>query len=214
VIDRRLRQVVGPPLDAAGRRRAALGLRPGWITGTGWVLGAGSCVAVGIHRWPVALVLWLANRACDGLDGPVARAIGPTERGGFIDVVADFSVYGGFVVGVAVAVPPARLACCALLLGYYCSGTALLALSSLVERRGQINGDGRSLHLTGGLAEGAETIVVYTLFCLLSRHAAPIAWVFTGAVAVTAAQRIWMGFRLLAPDGPADRMVPASRRGR
>jgi phosphatidylserine synthase len=215
VIDHRLRRVTGPSLDAAGRRLHAIGLRPGWITASGWVLGAGSCVAAGTHRWPVALVLWLANRACDGLDGPVARAAGPTERGGFTDIVADFSVYGGFVVGVALAVPSARLACIALLLAYYCSGTALLALSSLLERRGDDDdGDGRSVRFAGGVAEGAETVVVYVLFCLLPQHAAVIAWVFTAAVTVTAAQRVWTGWRLLAPARPVDRSVPLSPRER
>ena len=56
----------------------------------------------------------------------MARAVGATDRGGFFDVVADFTIYGGFVVGVAIAVPEARLACAVLLLTYYVSGTALL----------------------------------------------------------------------------------------
>ena len=101
------------------------------------------------------------------------------------------------MLGVAVAVPPARVACVALLLAYYCSGTALLALSSLLERRQYGTDDERSLHFSGGLAEGAETIVVYAAFCLLPSHAAVIAWVFAGAVAVTALQRTWFGIHVL-----------------
>lgn len=210
MIDRQLRRVVAPPLDTAGRRLRRLGVRPGWVTATGWVAGVGACVAAGSGRWWLALGLWLANRVLDGLDGPVARAGTPSERGGFLDVVADFSVYGGFVVGVAVALPAARIACIALLLAYYTSGSAFLALSSLLERRGTDDGDERSLHFVGGLAEGAETILVYVAFCLFPNHATVIAWVFTAAVAVTAGQRVWIGVRLLSR--PARSAVVAAER--
>lgn len=192
-----MRAALTPPLEWIGGRLAAAGVRPLALTGIGWLVGVGACVAVGARLWLLGLALWLANRLLDGLDGAVARVIGPTDRGGFLDVVADFSIYSGFLVGVAVAVPGARLACVVLLSAYYVSGTAFLALSSLLERRGAGTGDGRSLRFAGGLAEGTETIATYVLICLLPTHASMIAWVFAAAVAVTAAQRIEIGLRLL-----------------
>lgn len=192
-----MRAALTPPLEWIGGRLAAAGVRPLALTGIGWLVGVGACVAVGARLWLLGLALWLANRLLDGLDGAVARVIGPTDRGGFLDVVADFSIYSGFLVGVAVAVPGARLACVVLLSAYYVSGTAFLALSSLLERRGAGTGDGRSLRFVGGLAEGTETIATYVLICLLPTHASMIAWVFAAAVAVTAAQRIEIGLRLL-----------------
>lgn len=197
MFDSRIRSAIAPPLEAAGTSIAALGITPGVITAAGWVVGVGACVAVATAQWTLGLGLWLGNRLLDGLDGPVARARGATDRGGFLDVVADFSVYAGFVVAVAIAVPHARLACAVLLLTYYLSGTALLALSSLLEKRRRSGSDGRSLLLTGGLAEGFETIVVYVLFCLLPGSAATIAWVFAGVVGITAVQRVVAGARLL-----------------
>jgi phosphatidylglycerophosphate synthase len=184
VIDAPLRRLAGPSLDRAGRRLAALGVRPLWVTAAGWVVGVGACVAAGCGAWAAALVLWLGNRVLDGLDGPVARVAGATRRGAFADVMADFSVYGGFVVGVAVDRPDARLACACLLVAYHVSGTAFLVVSSLVER-----------DVAGGLAEGAETVVAYIMFCLAPGHAAAVAWTFTAVVAVTALQRVAMGLR-------------------
>jgi phosphatidylglycerophosphate synthase len=198
VFDTRLRALIRLPLQVAGCRLASAGVAPGALTAVGWGAGVAACVAAAFRLWPAALVLWLANRAMDGLDGPVARASGPTDRGGFLDVVADFSVYGGFVVGVALAVPNARLACVVLLFTFYVSGTALLTLSSLLERRRQNGGDERSVLLTGGLAEGFETIVVFVLFCLLPSFAAVIAWVFAAAVAITVVQRAMTGVRFLS----------------
>jgi len=134
-----------------------------------------------------------------------------TDAGGFLDIVADFSVYAGVILGLAVALPATRLACVALLTAYYISGTAFLALSSLAERRRQRLGDDRSLRFVGGLAEGTETIAVYIALFLLPPHATVIVWAFTAAVAITAAQRVVTGVRLLrapAPGGPAG--VPAA----
>ncbi len=201
MLDRRVRKAIGPSLEVIGGRMANGGIRPGIVTAVGLSAGAGACAAAALRLWPLALGFWLANRAADGLDGPVARAGGATESGGFFDIVADFAVYGGFVVGVAIGVPPARLACVVLLFTYYVSGTAFLALSSLLERRKARGVDERSLHFVGGLAEGTETIFVYVLFCLLPGSAEWIAWGFSIAVAITALQRAAFGARLLA-DGP------------
>jgi phosphatidylglycerophosphate synthase len=202
MLDAPARRALAPVLDRAARRLAARGVRPGALTAAGWLAGVGGCAAAAMRLWPLALALWLSNRLLDGLDGPVARLGSPTECGGFLDVVADFSVYGGFVVGVAAAVPAARLACVVLLAAYYVSGTALLALSSLTERQQLPGGDERSLRFAGGLAEGTETVLVYVLFCLFPRQAAGIAWGFAAAVGVTAVQRVLLGLRLLREPAP------------
>ncbi len=207
MFDARARRLLGPTLEGAGAQLADRGVQPLTLTAAGWLVGAGACVAVARQAWVVGLVLWLLNRLLDGLDGPVARHRGVTDLGGFLDIVADFSVYAGFLVGVAVAVPDARLGCVALLTAYYVSGTAFLALSSLVERRGGDgadpagghSGDGRSLRFVGGLAEGTETVVAYVLFCLFPAHVTGLAWVFAALVFVTAGQRVWLAFTLLRP---------------
>lgn len=210
MFDRQLRRAMSPALERAGTLLARAGARPGALTGTGFLLGAGACAAAAERAWSAALALWLANRLFDGLDGPVARARGSTEIGGFLDIVSDFAVYGGFVAGVAIGVPSARLACVVLLFTYYVSGTAFLALSSLLERRQAAaeTSDRRSLRFVGGLAEGAETIVVYALFCLLPGSAAVIAWSFAVAVGVTALQRVYLGTRLLGRGSQPASVVP------
>jgi phosphatidylglycerophosphate synthase len=212
MLDTRMRAMLGPALDSAGRRLARAGVPPGALTGAGWAAGAGACAATALRAWPVALVLWLANRLLDGLDGPTARAAGrASDAGGFLDIVADFSVYAGIILGLAIAVPQARLACVALLTAYYISGTAFLALSSLAERRRIRLGDDRSLRFVGGLAEGTETIAVYVLLFLLPGHAVLITWAFTAVVAVTAAQRVVIGVRLLREPAGATRLSAPER---
>ncbi len=144
----------------------------------------------------------------DGLDGPLARrragSTGQTSAaGGFLDITADFVVYGATVVGVALGVTddPAELASwlpfLAVLLAYYVNGTAFLAFSSIAERTGHRIDDGRSYSFLGGLAEGTETIVVHSLWLLLPGHAPVIAAVWAVVVAVSASQRMVAGYRTL-----------------
>lgn len=190
MLDQALRARLGPTLDRAAGPLAARGISPSALTGVGLLAGIGACVCVATGLWAAALALWLLNRLLDGLDGPVARRHHATELGGLLDFVADFVVYAGFVVGVAIAHPDARLACVALLATYLVNNVALLSFSSVIERHRLPLGDERSLRLLPGLAEGAETIVVYALFCLLPGDSAVIAWAFAVVVAVTAGQRV------------------------
>ena len=191
MLDAPLRARLGPPLDSAARRLANAGLTAGAVTAAGLAAGIGACVAAALAAWPLALALWLLNRALDGLDGAVARASGgATDLGGFLDFLADFVVYGGFVVGVAIALPDARVACTVLLAAYLLNNVALLSFASLVEKRRLAFGDERSLRLTPGLTEATETTIAYVAFCLLPRHADVVAWVFAAMVAFTIAQRL------------------------
>jgi phosphatidylglycerophosphate synthase len=157
--------------------------------------------------------MWLFSRAMDGLDGPLARrrraaAQGNvdeshgSEAGGFLDITADFAVYGATVVGVAIGVTSQYgvdwLPFLLVLLAYYLNGTAFLAFSSIAERTGRQREDGRSLSFFGGLAEGTETVVVHSLWLVLPAHAGVIATVWAAVVGVSAAQRIVTGFRDLS----------------
>ena len=190
MLDRRARSMVARPLEHAARRLAGAGVSAGAVTAFGFALGVGACVAAATEQWIAALGLWLANRLADGLDGPIARLRGTSAAGGFADIMADFTVYGGFVLAVAIARPEARLACVVLFFAYYVSGVAFLAWSATAEQLRRDRPDERSLHFVGGIAEGTETIVAYAAFCLLPEQAELVAWVFAALVAVTALQRV------------------------
>lgn len=198
MLDAPIRKILGPALDGSATRLADAGIGPAPITGLGLLIGIGACVAAALGAWIAALAMWLANRVLDGLDGPVARLRGATDLGGMLDFLADFVVYAGFPVGVAIAIPDAQLAVCALLASYLLNNVALLSFSSVVERRRLAFGDERSLRFTAGLTEGTETIICYCVVCLVPEHAGSIFWVFTGAVMITVAQRVALAVRTLA----------------
>lgn len=212
MLDRSLRAALARPLEATAAALDRPGITPDRLTVLGLVLGVASAVAAGLQLWGVALALWLVSRLADGLDGTLARrrrrsaeAQGrqpaPSHAGGFLDIAADFVVYGATVVGVAFGATaqfgapwwPFLL----VLLVYYVNGTAFLAFSSIAERAGRTIDDGRSLSFLGRIAEGTETIVVHALWLILPFWAWQIALVWTLFVAVSALQRIIVGYRSL-----------------
>ena len=192
MLDSSIRSQIVPIMSRLGHGLANRGVKANHLTAVGFVIGVGACVAVGTGRWGLGLVLWLVNRCVDGLDGSVARANGPTELGGFLDIVADFAIYGGLLVGFGFAGEELRLPALVLFLAYYLNGTAFLAWSSLAERLklGE-GGDGRSLDFSNaGLTEGTETIIVMSVALAWRSQAEPILWIFAGAVFITVLQRV------------------------
>lgn len=199
MLDQRTRALTAGPLGATAARLDRFGIGPGAVTATGLVFGIGCCLAAGFELWPLALALWLVNRSFDGLDGALARRHGATDLGGLLDFLADFVVYAGFPLAVAAGMADARLAAVALLAAYLLNNVALLSLSSLLEKRRAERGDERSLRLTPGLTEGTETIICYSLVCLIPAAAATIFWVFAALVMITVGQRVAEAVRTLGP---------------
>ena len=203
MFDSRVRSLTRPIVEIASKRLAHWGVRAGHLTALGWAFGILSCVAVGFKLWVPALVAWLMNRVLDGLDGAVARHSRPTDFGGFLDIMADFSVYAGFVVALALAIPGARVASVVLLFTYYLSGTAFLTASGLLDRRAAPGRDERSVRFVGGLAEGLETVIAYALILSVPSWAVQVEWVFASMVLVTAVQRVlWARKALAQPSAP------------
>ncbi len=191
MLDQSLRRYLRDPLDLLGRELIRFGVRPNAVTAVGFVVGLGAVAAASQSMWWLALALWLANRAGDGLDGPMARAQegGPTELGGFLDIVADFAIYGAMIAALGYAVPEARFAALVVLVAYYVNGAAFLAWSGLESNRGA-EGDGRSLLFPSGLAEGTETIVAYIAFLVFPGQLELLLWIWGAAVWFTVGQRV------------------------
>ncbi len=208
MLDGRARALLARPVDVITRAVDRPGITPDGLTLAGLGLGLASALAAGLQLWAVALVLWLVSRVVDGVDGALARRrradgrlSSDSQAGGFLDITADFVVYGATVVGVAFGATagfdapwwPFLL----VLLVYYVNGTAFLAFSSIAERTGRRIDDGRSLSFLGGLAEGTETIIVHALWLILPFWAWQIALVWVVIVGISATQRMVAGYRAL-----------------
>ncbi len=201
MFDGRLRAIIDPPLDAAGRALARRGLSADHVTLAGLALGLGCALAVCLGHDLAALVLLAASRLFDGLDGAVARATKPSDRGGFLDIACDFLFYGAVPLAFALREPAANaLPAAALLFAFYVNGATFLAFAVMAAKRGlETTQRGvKSLYFTAGLAEGAETIACFAAMMLWPSSFPVLALAFAALTLVTALGRVilaWTTFR-------------------
>lgn len=198
MLDARLRRLIDPPLSAAGRALARIGIGAIEMTLAGFVAGMSAAAAIAIGQPGWAIVLILLSRLADGLDGAIARATHQTDRGGFLDITLDFVFYGAVPLAFAIADPFRNaLPAAAVLMGFYANGAAFLAYAIMAEKRGlsTIAQGHKSLYYLSGLAEGTETIAFFLLCCLFPDAFRWLALVFAVICFVSTAARIVAGWR-------------------
>lgn len=191
MFDAKLRPLIDPPLNAAGRWLARVGIGANSVTIAGIVLGIGAGLAAARADFGLALVLILANRLLDGLDGAVARATRLTDFGGYLDIVGDFVFYAAVPLGFGLAAQTNQVPALVLLASFILTGISFLAFATIAGKRGlETEAHGRkSFFYNTGLAEGAETILVFVAMALLPQHFAVIAYGYSGLCLLTVLQR-------------------------
>ena len=174
------------------------------VTWAGFALGlaAAGCIATGAYG--LGLMLILASRLMDGLDGAVARLTQPTDRGAFLDITLDFMFYASIPLAFGWADPERNaLAAATLLAAFVGTGSTFLAFAVLAQRRGltSLAYPNKGLYYLGGLTEAGETLVAFGLMCGWPQAFAIIAWVFAGLCGLTVLARLWAGWTLLSSPG-------------
>jgi len=194
MFDARMRTLIDPPLNAAGRSLARIGLTADGVTLIGLALGLIAALTIALGNPLLALIPLLLSRIADGLDGAVARATQQTDFGGYLDIAADFLFYGAIPFAFVVMDPSANgLAGAFLLTSFYFNGTSFLGYAILAEKhdmetaaQGQ-----KSLYYSNGLLEGTETILFFVILCLLPTWFVPLAWIFGTACFATGLLRVY-----------------------
>ena len=191
MFDARLRPLIDPPLNRAGRALAGIGVTANMLTFAGLALGLGGAVAIALgHVW-AGLALIVANRVLDGLDGAVARATKPTALGGYFDIVADFAFYVSIPLGFGVMASSNTLPALVLVSSFVLTGVSFLAFAVTAAERGeQTQAHGaKSFFYSTGLAEGGETIAVFIAMCLFPAWFGAIAYGYAALCVLTVFQR-------------------------
>jgi len=191
VLDAKLRPLIDPPLNRAGRALARLGISANILTFAGLALGLAGAVAIGFGEFALGLALIVANRVLDGLDGAVARASEPTDLGGYFDIVADFAFYVSVPVGFGFYASANALPALVLVASFVLTGVSFLAFAVIAAKRGkdtQAHGQ-KSFFYSTGLAEGTETIAVFIAMCLFPTWFEAIAYVYASLCLATVFQR-------------------------
>lgn len=198
MFDSRLRTVIDPPLNAAGKALAGLGVTANGTTLAGLAIGLFAGLLIALGHPALALIPLLISRIADGLDGAVARATQKTDFGGYLDIAADFLFYGIIPLAFVAMNPGANgLAGAFLLTSFYFNGTSFLGFAILAEKHDmETTAQGeKSLYYSNGILEGAETIGFFAILCLLPNWFVPLAYLFGVACFATGFLRIYGAHR-------------------
>ncbi len=175
------------------------GVSPDAITVVGVAMAGACAVAIGLGRFPLAVLLLLLTGLPDALDGAVAKAAGKAgPRGAYLDSVSDRLSDGLLFAGagwyLAVGDEP-RLA----MLPF-----ALYIAASLVSYQ-RAKAESLGFDAKGGLMERAERFIALGFGLLFKALFVPTLWVMLALTIATAAARfykVWGQASGTAPSRP------------
>lgn len=196
MLDKTLQKALTPSLQVVARHLVRRGVHADALTWTGFGLGLLAAVAIALQMYGAGLVLLLASRGLDGLDGAVARLTQPTLRGGFLDITLDFIFYAAIVLGFALADAQANaLPATVLLAAFIGTGSSFLAYAVMASQAAMPDTAPvrKSFHYLGGLTEATETLVAFAAMCWWPEHFSRIAYAFAALCVLTIAVRIHAG---------------------
>lgn len=191
MFDARLRPLIDPPLNRIGAGLARMGLSANMLTLIGLAIGLGGAATIASGQFAAGLVLIVVNRLADGLDGAVARANGATDLGGYFDIVADFAFYVSIPVAFGIVDPANTVPALVLVASFVLTGTSFLAFAAIAANRGEkTDAHGRkSFFYSTGIAEGAETIIVFLAMAIWPAWFGIIAYIYAALCVLTVVQR-------------------------
>ena len=198
MLDRVAMKLLRPGLNAAARGLARIGLHADHVTLIGFGIGVAAALSIAFEQFIAGLLLLLASRLCDGIDGALARLTAPTDRGSFLDITLDFLFYASIPLAFAVARPAANaLPAAVLLAAFIGTATTFLAFATLAAQRGlkSVVYPNKGIYYLGGLTEATETLTCFALMCLWPALFAPFAYGFAALCGLTILMRLWAGWR-------------------
>ena len=197
MFDPSLRRLIDPPLNRAGIWLATKGVSANAATLVGLAVGLLAVPLLAYRHYDAALVVILLNRLVDGLDGAIARHVGPTAFGGYLDIVCDMVFYAAVPLGFALADPGFAPWAALLLAAFLGTSSSFLARAIMAAQRGEADGQARgqkSFFYAAGIIEGSETICAFVLFCLFPRAFPELAALVAFLCLWTVVARIWEGY--------------------
>ncbi len=198
MFDRALQGVLRAPLARAATFLVRMRIGADALSFTGFGLGLAAAASIAFGHFLTGLALLLLSRLMDGLDGAVARATMPTDRGGFLDITLDFLFYASIPLAFALQDPTAHaLPAAVLLASFIGTGSSFLAFAIVAAQRkmSSMEFPDKGFYFLGGLTEATETLIAFAAMCLWPAWFPQIAYGFAVLCAITTVLRIGWGYR-------------------
>jgi len=168
VLDRAARRLIDPVLEQLAVAAQQRSITANQVTVAGFACGLAAMAAIALQSYGLGLLLLLANRLADGVDGALARRNGATDLGGYLDIVLDFIIYSGAAFAFALAQPDHGVAAAFLIFSFMGTGSSFLAFAIFAAKR-KLDGEetaNKSFYYLGGITEGTETILLFVIVLL------------------------------------------------
>ncbi len=164
--------------DSGGKVLYEMGISANTVTVAGFIIGLLAINFLAMNMFGYALLCILINRACDALDGAIAKYAGKTDFGVFLDAALDYMFYAGVIFGFALANPPQNaVAAVFLMFGFIAAAASLLSYAIIAYKNNapQQPEIGTSPFYLGGIAQGSETFAALIILCIVPNLFMPIA---------------------------------------
>jgi phosphatidylglycerophosphate synthase len=176
-------------------------IAPNVITLVACVAGLAAALFAWQDRRGLALLLWLANRVLDGLDGTQARVHAQqSDFGGYLDIVLDFVVYAAIPLALMLSQPALLIPGAFLLATFFVNAASWMYLAAILERRqagASSRGELTTITMPPGIVAGTETVLFFTAMIVWPSARETLFTVMAALVMVNVVQRLWWARRHL-----------------
>ena len=192
MIDAKLNIFLRPYLRFLAKIIIKLNISANIITFLGFFWGLCCFYSIINFYFMGAFLFLVLNRFCDGLDGAVARLLGPTDIGAFYDITLDFIFYSLFPIAFIFVDIKNSYAICFLLLSFVSTQTTFLASAWFIEKNKILvsTKQKKSFFYIGGITEGFETIICFILMLFFYESVQLIAYTFGILCWITSISRL------------------------
>lgn len=182
MFDGNWRSSVERMVDPVGETLHRWGVTANALTAIGVVVAAFSGVAIGADRLTIGFLLLVVAAVPDLLDGPVAKAAGPTsKRGAFFDSTADRVTDTLLMAGIIWYLDEQHAH-----LGML--GVAIMGVSWVISYQ-RAKAESLGFDAKGGLMERAERLIALGIGLAIPPLLIPILWLMLVLTVITAIQR-------------------------
>ena len=180
MIDAQLNKFLKPTLNEIAKILIKIGFKANFVTFFGFFMGLCSFYYTVNSQFIHALIFLFLNRFCDGIDGAIARLTLETDIGAFYDIILDFIFYSLFPIAFIFVDLENAFSISFLLLSFVATQTTFLASAWIIEKNKILISDDhkKSFYYSGGITEGFETIICFTLMLLFHGFIDYIAYIF------------------------------------
>ena len=180
MIDKKINNYLNPYLFYVAKILCKFNISANFITLIGSIFGFFCFFFIIKSNFILAFLFLFLNRLFDGLDGAIARLVGQTDLGAFYDIISDFIFYCLFPIGFIFINIDNAYSISFLLLSFVATQSTFLASAWLLEKNKIFisKKNTKSFFYIGGITEGFETIICFSLMLLFNNFIDLISYCF------------------------------------